>query len=65
MKTFSARYRGNRLVELLADAQIAEDAAVLVIVPEPEDEEDTIWSNLTAEQFLAGYSQADEVYDNL
>ena len=37
MKTFSARYRGNRLVELIADIHLAEDAKVLVIVPEPED----------------------------
>ena len=65
MKTFSARYRGNRLVKLIADVHLAEDAKALVIVPEPEDAEEAMWSNLTAAQFLEDYSEADSVYDGL
>ena len=39
---------------------------VIVLVPEPADlEEQTAWSFLTAEQFFAGYSEADAVYDQM
>ena len=39
---------------------------VIILVPEPTDsEEDAAWSHLTAEQFLAGYSDADSVYDRI
>ena len=67
MKTVSARYRGNRLVELNTDIPLAEDAPVLVIIPGPEDapEAESGWPQLTASQFLAGYAEADAVYDSL
>jgi hypothetical protein len=39
---------------------------VIVLVSEPTDmEEQAVWSQLTAEQFFAGYSQADAIYDRL
>ncbi len=37
---------------------------LIVLAPEPEDDEDgDAWARLTAEQFLAGYSEADAIYD--
>jgi hypothetical protein len=30
-----------------------------------DDEENQIWSKITAEQFLAGYSESDNIYDIL
>lgn len=39
------------------------DVRVIVLVPESTaDEAQKAWSNLTAEQFLAGYSDADSIY---
>ena len=39
---------------------------VIVLVSEPTDiEEQAAWSQLTAEQFFAGYSEADAIYDRL
>ncbi len=39
---------------------------VIILVNEPEDrKEEADWSRLTAEQFLAGYSSADAVYDRI
>jgi hypothetical protein len=39
---------------------------VIVLVNELSDiQEDEDWSRLTAEQFLAGYSDADSIYDSL
>ena len=39
---------------------------IIVLIDEPSDiEAQTAWSKLTAEQFLAGYSEADAAYDNL
>ena len=38
---------------------------VIILVPEPTDEEESLWSRLTAEQFLAGYSEADSIYDKV
>ena len=40
MKTFSAVYKGDRLVELLEDIDLPEDIEVLVIIPGQEDEEE-------------------------
>lgn len=42
------------------------DVRVIILVPESTpDEEQKAWSNLTAEQFLAGYSDADSIYDEI
>ena len=43
---------------------------VIVLVPEPTDNnplasEEMAWSTLTAEQFLAGYDEADSIYDEI
>ena len=38
MKTLSAIYKGNRVVELLEDINLPEQIKVLVIIPEPDDE---------------------------
>jgi hypothetical protein len=37
--------------------------AVRVMVLLPENEEEADWKNLAAEQFLAGYSEGDAIYD--
>jgi len=39
---------------------------VIILVDEAEDQQDaSAWSRITAEQFLAGYSPADAVYDRM
>ncbi len=39
---------------------------VIILVNETSDfEEDNSWSSLTEAQFLAGYSEADSVYDTI
>ena len=65
MKTFSARYRGNRLVELVSDVHLAEDAAALVVIPDPADNSEDVWRRLAAAQFLKGYGESDAVYDEI
>ncbi|MSR81466.1 MAG: hypothetical protein EXS58_00860 [Candidatus Latescibacteria bacterium] len=40
------------------------EVRVLLLVPET-DQDPSAWAQLTAEQFLAGYSDADVVYDRL
>jgi hypothetical protein len=53
----------DRLLELLPTDQ---SVRVIILVGEFEDlEEQAAWSRLTAEQFLAGYSAADAVYDRI
>jgi len=43
--------------------QIPKEKAVRVIVLVPEGDEDQAWRRLAAEQFLAGYSDGDSIYD--
>jgi len=38
---------------------------VIVLVSETPEQEDAAWARLTAEQFLAGYSDADAIYDKV
>jgi hypothetical protein len=39
---------------------------VIVLVDEATNaQEEAVWSRFTAEQFLAGYSEADAIYDRL
>jgi hypothetical protein len=39
-------------------------ARVLILVPDPSDvEEQNAWYQLAGEQFVAGYAEADAVYD--
>jgi hypothetical protein len=49
---------------LLAVLPRNQTVRVIILVPESADrEEDTAWSRLATEQFLAGYSETDSVYD--
>ena len=50
-----------------ASAQLAGHHAVkvIVLVQDTLDEEEAEWRAMAAEQFLAGYSEADAVYDTL
>lgn len=53
----------DALSKLLPSNQIVR---VIILVNEPtEGGEQMAWSRLTAEQFLAGYSEADAVYDGI
>jgi len=38
MKTLSATYKGERMVELFEDIDLPKDIAVLVLIPDREDE---------------------------
>jgi hypothetical protein len=46
-------------------AQIPAREPVRLIVPLPKDQDCRDWDRLTAEQFLAGYSESDSIYDSL
>ena len=49
------------VLELLPRNQLVR---LIILVTEASDqEEEAAWSRLAAEQFLAGYSQADSIYD--
>ncbi len=48
--------------EMLPRGQVVR---LLVLIDESADDEEAAWSRLTAEQFLAGYSEADSIYDTL
>ncbi|PJH75014.1 MAG: hypothetical protein CO064_08905 [Anaerolineae bacterium CG_4_9_14_0_8_um_filter_58_9] len=50
------------LLRLLPSDQVAR---VILLISEPADEEQATWSHLTAEQFFAGYSGADAIYDRI
>lgn len=36
---------------------------LIILVDEPDNQADAEWARLTAEQFFAGYSEADSIYD--
>lgn len=67
MKTFSAIYKGNRVVELLEDINLPKDLEVLVIIPEQDEEESTLRRQLqsTAETVFARLwdNEEDEVWN--
>jgi mRNA interferase MazF len=53
----------DALLELLPREQVVR---VIILIPEPTDiEEQAVWSRLTEEQFFAGYSEADSIYDRI
>jgi len=53
----------DTLLKLLPNNQVVR---IILLVSEPTDmEEQAAWSQLTAEQFLAGYSEADTIYDRI
>ncbi len=53
------------LPDALAELLEQNDAArVVILLPEPaDDEEDADWERLGDEEFLAGYTAADSIYD--
>ena len=66
---FSTKVKPDGSLEL-PDAlveQLPEDQAlrVLIMVDEPTDDEDKAWSRFAAEQLLAQYDDADEIYDRI
>jgi hypothetical protein len=46
-------------------AQIPDDDQVRVVLVIGESSEDEAWRTLTADRFLAGYSESDAIYDDL
>lgn len=53
----------SALTEMLPRGQVIR---VIILISEPTDvDEQRAWSRLTAEQFLAGYSETDVIYDEL
>lgn len=49
---------------LLASLPRHQIVRVIILVPEPSDqEEDVAWSQVAAAQFLNGYSKTDSIYD--
>jgi hypothetical protein len=51
------------LTKLLPANQVVR---VIILLSEPTEREDEeAWTRLTAEQFFAGYSEADAVYDEI
>jgi hypothetical protein len=53
----------DALSKLLPGNQVVR---VIILISEPTDiEEQAAWSRLTAEQFFAGYSETDSVYDRI
>ena len=50
--------------EVAAQIQMAQPLRVILVVPEPDDDERE-WARLSAEQFLAGYDEGDAIYDEL
>jgi len=66
MKTFSAIYKGDRVVELIEDIALPKDIEVLVVIPE-QDNERTLRSQLqsAAETVFARLwdNQEDEIWN--
>lgn len=66
MKTFSAVYKGDRVVELVEDIVLPKDIEVLVVIPE-QDNERTLRSQLqsAAETVFARLwdNQEDEIWN--
>ncbi len=64
---FKAKMK-NRLIRVPKDisAELSEDKEVRVIVllDEFEESEDSNFKKLTKDQFLAGYSDSDAIYDS-
>jgi len=52
----------DALLKLLPGNQVVR---VLILFDDARDMEEAAWSRLAAEQFLAGYSEADAAYDKV
>ena len=45
---------------------LGQSIRLIALLDEPDDKEyDSDWSRVTAEQFLAGYGDADSIYDTI
>lgn len=55
------------LPKVLIDRMIlGQSIRLIALLDEPEDKEhDSDWARVTAEQFLAGYGDADSIYDTI
>jgi hypothetical protein len=64
---FQAQISCNGILKVPPDisAQIPDDDHVRVVLVVGESTEDEAWRMLTADRFLAGYSESDAIYDNL
>lgn len=62
---FEARLREDSSLKVPEDVAscLPKDEAVRVIVLLPDGGSDSAWRQLTQDQFLAGYSDADNIYD--
>jgi hypothetical protein len=50
----------------LPSLSVKQTVKVILLVDEPADSaEKNAWAQLTAEQFVSGYSEADAIYDNI
>jgi hypothetical protein len=63
---FQTRIASDGTLKLPPDiaAQIPGDDPVRVVLVLGDSSEDDDWKRLTADRFLAGYSQGDDIYDN-
>ena len=50
---------------LLERMKRGQNIRLIAFLDEFEGEDDNEWANLTAEQFLAGYGDADSIYDTI
>ena len=50
---------------LLERMKRGQNFRLIAFLDEFEGEDDNEWANLTAEQFLAGYGDADSIYDTI
>ncbi len=64
---FQTRIASDGTLKLPPDiaAQIPGDDRVRVVLVLGDSSEDEDWKRLTADRFLAGYSQGDDIYDTL
>lgn len=66
---FQARLNRNRTLTVPAEVarQIPQEhyVRVILLVSEPDTEDDKDWARMTAEQFLKGYAEGDAIYDQL
>ena len=52
--------------DLVAELPAGQLLRVIILVPEQSDSDEApSWPSLTAEQFFAGYSEADSIYDTI
>jgi hypothetical protein len=51
---------------LKAVLPVSRSGRVVVLIEDPSDvDEETLWRQLTQEEFLAGYTEADAIYDTI